>query len=100
MVLQIPNEWLTEIQQLFNEHLSEAELWAYGSRAQGKAHTGSDLDLMVKHHENMTVSGANLTAFREALRESNLPVMVDVLDYSNIPDDFRAKFKKDGIRLL
>ena len=101
MTLQIPSEWLTEIEQLFTKHLSDVELWAYGSRVQGKAHAGSDLDLMVKHPikpDNMTCE--NLTDFREALRDSNLPVMVDVMDYARIPNEFKTEFERDSIRLF
>lgn len=33
---------------IFDSYCPDAEIWAYGSRVNGDAHDGSDLDLTVK----------------------------------------------------
>lgn len=46
-MLDLRPEWLEVARQLLAVHLPAAEVWAYGSRVQGKAHDASDLDLVV-----------------------------------------------------
>lgn len=36
------------LEEPLREHLSDAEVWAYGSRVSGRGHDGSDLDLVLR----------------------------------------------------
>ena len=38
----------TPIETLLREHLPGVEVWAYGSRVNGRSHDGSDLDLVLR----------------------------------------------------
>ena len=60
--------------------------WAYDSRVNGNAHEGSDLDLAVINP---------LLQLREALSDSNLPILVDVMDWARIPEAFQKEIKKN-----
>src|SRR5579872_863299 len=63
-----------------------SEVWAHSSRAAGGAHEGSHLDLVLRNPGQLDKPQASLRALREALAESNLPMLVEVLDWARIPD--------------
>jgi uncharacterized protein len=72
----------------------EAEVWAYGSRVNGGGHEGSDLDLVVRNPAHLDQPQKKLYLLRDALEESNLPMLVDVLDWARIPEDFRREIER------
>ena len=37
-----------QIEALLRQHLPGVEVWAYGSRVNGRSHDGSDLDLVLR----------------------------------------------------
>jgi len=39
----------------------------------------------------------NLGAVREAFSDSNLPILVDIQDWSRIPDSFREEIERTGV---
>ncbi len=67
------------------------EIWAYGSRVKGTNHETSDLDLVVHFPQtlNKTESYSLLADFIEALRESTIPIIVQVMAWQGIPDHFK-----------
>ena len=64
------------------------EIWAYGSRVDGSAHEASDLDLVVRASGLSPVNHAQLSAFKTALWESNIPIIVQVMDWVLVPPSF------------
>ena len=95
--LDLRPEWLVLIRQIFAAHLPEAEVIAYGSRVTGTAHEGSDLDLAARNRQNPLVPVRNLAEVRDAFSESNLPILVDIQDWSRIPDSFREEIERTGV---
>lgn len=82
-------EHLQALQRLIASHLPHEEVWAYGSRVTGTAHDTSDLDLVVRHPADLQVKqGSAFFDLKEALSESNLPVLVDLLDWAQLPPVF------------
>jgi predicted nucleotidyltransferase len=73
---------------------TDVELWAFGSRVNNKAHSGSDLDLVIKSKNNKILDIVELGNFKEALKESNIPFLVDVLDWGKIPNSFKENINK------
>ena len=71
-----------------------AEVWAYGSRVNGGGHDGSDLDLVLRNPANLGQPNKKLSALRAALIESELPILVDVLDWARLPEDFRREIEQ------
>lgn len=59
----------------------------FGSRAIGDAHPYSDFDVGILG--KAPASTVAMHAIREELDESNLPVRVDVVDFSKIADSFK-----------
>ena len=65
-----------------------ADVRVFGSRATGRAHRGSDLDLLVDAGRTLTREEAS--ALAAAFDESDLPYEVDLVDRHAIPADFSA----------
>jgi len=78
-------------------HASGAEVWAYGRRVNGEGHDGSDLDLVVRNPAALDQPQKQLYALREALSESNLPMLVDMLDWARIPESFRREIERQHV---
>src|SRR5580658_1491156 len=78
---------------VLNTHAPEAEVWAYGSRVNGSGHDGSDLDLVLRHPDGLDQPQKHMAALRNALSEGNLPMLVDVLDWARLPEDFRREIE-------
>jgi uncharacterized protein len=95
--LDLRPEWLTIIQQILATYLPEAGVIAYGSRVTGRAHEGSDLDLVVRNPHKPLMPAHNLGEVRDAFTESNLPILVDILDWARIPDSFREEIERVGV---
>ena len=78
---------LETVKRILAEHVPDCEVRAFGSRATWTAWEYSDLDLAVVSHEPLDRrASANL---REAFEESDLPIRVDVVDWTTLTDGFR-----------
>ena len=49
------------------------QVWAYGSRISGKAHEGSDLDLVLRNPSALDKPSSEIDRLRTAFRESDIP---------------------------
>jgi predicted nucleotidyltransferase len=65
------------------------DIWAYGSRVKGNNHDASDLDLVIKTSPKNELLSEQLIRFKQLLQESDLPVVVQVLDWNMIPKHFQ-----------
>ena len=95
--LDLRPEWLAIIRQILATYLPEAEVLAYGSRVTWTAHDGSDLDLVVRNPHKPMIPVHNLGEVRDAFSESNLPILVDILDWARMPDSFREEIERVGV---
>lgn len=75
----------------------DAKVWVFGSRAKGKAHRGSDLDLAID--ANRPLTSKEKSQLENAFYESNLPYKVDIVDMQNVSDSFRPYIEKEQIVL-
>jgi len=75
---------------LIRQYLPGVAVWAYGSRVKGTARTNSDLDLVVFTTPDKQRPVSEL---KEALGESNLPFIVDLHVWDEVPESFH-----EGIR--
>lgn len=94
--LCIKPEHLKMLKNIFNSYCPDADIWAYGSRVNGDAHSGSDLDLVVKDFHSET---ANLFELRELLSESNIPFIIDIHEFDKLPKSFQEEILKNYIVL-
>jgi len=97
--LNLKPDHLRQLLEVLEIHAPEAEVWAYGSRVNGGGHDGSDLDLVMRHPDGLAQPQTGLGALREALSESNLPMLVEVLDWARIPESFRREIERQHVIL-
>jgi predicted nucleotidyltransferase len=87
MISLTPDE-LAKVQAILARLLPDREVFAFGSRATGRAREFSDLDLAVMGDEPLMPPVR--TALREAFAGSTLPFRVDIVDWCEAGEPFRA----------
>ena len=89
-----PDLWVI-VRDILHKHVPQYEVWAFGSRATGKAKQYSDLDLAVITQAplSLQVSGALADDFAE----SDLPFKVDVVDWATTSASFREIIERDKV---
>ena len=98
--LKLNKKYLEELKSIFATYIPQEEIWVYGSRVVGDAHEGSDLDIVIRHPDNLDQRQEVLFDIKEAITESNIPILVDVLDWALIPESFRNEIRKNYHPLL
>ncbi len=88
------------LEGLFREHLLGVEVWAYGSRVNGKSHPGSDLDLVLRAPGLKEIDSLKLYNLKEALEESNIPFLVEARDWVELPKSFHQEIERNYIILI
>jgi len=95
--LDLKESYLQELKTLIARHAPNAEIWAYGSRVNGQGHDASDLDIVLRNPSRLDAHQENLTALREAVAESHLPILVDILDWARLPESFHREIAKNYV---
>ena len=88
------------IEALLKEHLPDVEVWAYGSRVNGRAHDGSDLDLVLRAPGLREIPVDRFADFKDALRDSNIPFLVEARDWARLPETFHREIERDYVVLV
>ncbi len=89
--LQLPSRYLAMVQKVLQTHLPEAEIWAYGSRVKGDCFEASDLNLVLRRP--CPDKQADVGQTQEAFIESDIPIQVQILDWSALPAAFHAEIE-------
>ena len=85
--LDLCPEHLRIVQDILQKLVPGREVWAFGSRVQGRARKHSDLDLCILGEAPL--SFVTLGLLEEAFAESSLPWKVDVVDWASTSAAFR-----------
>ena len=88
------------IEALLKEHLPGVEVWAYGSRVNGRAHDGSDLDLVLRASGLREIPDDRFADLKDALRDSNIPFLVEARDWARLPETFHKEIERDYVVLV
>ena len=89
--LHLPERYLHMVQEILQTYAPEAEVWAYGSRVNGDYYDASDLDLVLRQPDDLSRRQKNMPDIIEAFSESNLPILVQVVDWAAIPAAFHKE---------
>ncbi|MDE0065667.1 MAG: nucleotidyltransferase domain-containing protein [Acidimicrobiaceae bacterium] len=92
--LDLRSPYRQQIEELLSRHLPGVEVWAYGSRVKGESHDTSDLDLVLRGPGLQEISAERIFDLKDALTESNIPILVEVFDWSTLPDSFHREIEK------
>jgi uncharacterized protein len=76
--------------KIFSRAEVPIEVWAYGSRVNGDAHEGSDLNLVVRSKDLQRLPVDIFMDLKNQIRESNIPIVVVLLDWGRIPEHFKT----------
>ena len=71
-------------------------MWAYGSRVNGQSHEGSDLDLVLRS-PTLEPLGGEYFELIDALEQSNIPILVQVHDWTRLPESFHKEIERDYV---
>lgn len=102
--LLIGPKYLAELREIFREHFSLSrplQVWAFGSRVNGLAHSvahsGSDLDLALVIDGDSGFSQCDFHKLQESLRESNIPFLLDLCRFDTLPDSFKKEIEENYV---
>lgn len=85
---------LALLQQLLARHTPQAQVWAYGSRVNGDGHDTSDLDLVLRWPADLSQDAPGWIELQDAIRDSLLPILVDLHLWSRLPESFHRAIEK------
>ena len=98
--LHLPFRYRQEIELLLRKHAPGVEVWAYGSRVTGQSHGGSDLDLVLRGPGLAPIPSDTLRALKNALRDSNIPILVEAQDWARLPESFHREIEREYVPLI
>lgn len=75
-------------------------MWAYGSRVNGRGHEGSDLDLVLRGARLEKIPIGRLMDFKEAVRESTIPFLVEARDWARLPEWFHREIEREYVVVI
>ncbi|MBQ8459044.1 nucleotidyltransferase domain-containing protein [bacterium] len=90
----IKEKYLNELLSIFDKYCPKAEIMAYGSRVGGDCHEGSDLDLAIKN-----LDGIYLFELKEILRNSDIPFLIDIVEFEKVPESFQKEILRKNITI-
>ena len=96
--LDLPRRYREQLETLLREHVPGVEVWAYGSRVNGKGHEASDLDLVLRGPALQPL-GDGFFDLLEAIENSNIPILVQAHDWAKLPDSFHREIERDHMVL-
>jgi len=85
--------------ELLARYVPEARVWAYGSRVSGGAHEGSDLDIVLLNEAEKEAPIDRMHELIDAIEQSLLPMLIDVSDWSNLPEWLRGEIEQRHVVL-
>lgn len=97
-IFETPRERaLQAIRQCVSEKLTNisAQVYLIGSCARGDYRRESDIDIAVELLE--PTQKTLISDIRDALEQSDIPFVVDVFDYSQLDEAYRAEIQKEGV---
>ena len=65
-----------------------------------RSHDGSDLDLVLRGLGLKEIPSDQLGNFEEAVRESNIPFLVEARDWARLPERFHREIERDHVVLM
>jgi type I restriction enzyme S subunit len=92
-----PDLWVI-VRDILQKRVPGYTVWAFGSRAKGKAKPYSDLDLAIITDTPLYVD--TTAALADDFSESDLPWRVDVVDWASTSNPFKAVIEREKVVLL
>ncbi|MBI4431822.1 MAG: nucleotidyltransferase domain-containing protein [Candidatus Omnitrophica bacterium] len=91
-MIDLKPEYLDEIKRILSSLASDCEVRVFGSRISGRARSYSDLDIVLMGPKE--IDWRRIEAIKQAFSESEIPFLVDVVDWHAISDEFKKVIEK------
>jgi len=93
-VIALETEYLNQVRNILRDWVPNCEVWAFGSRVHRRGlKPFSDLDLVLITEQPLDDSYCG--RIKEAFSESDLPIRVDIADWSLLSDSLRERILKE-----
>lgn len=76
------------------------EIYFFGSRATGKNHEFSDVDILIKTNDDLTKMRKKISEIKESLEESNFPYKVDLVFEQDLVESYKEEILTQAIKFL
>ncbi len=90
-MIDLKSDYLKIVMNIITKYIPDKEVWAFGSRINGKAKRFSDLDLVIV--SNIPLNREVLINLQEAFEQSDLPIKVDIIEFYKASKDFQEIIK-------
>lgn len=94
-MLDLHPDHRAEVRRILAEQVPGAKAWAFGSRVKGTARRFSDLDLAIDAGAELDL--ATLAGLRHAFQESDLPIIVDLLDLRAVRPAIKRRVRMEQV---
>ena len=91
-MIELDSASLKEIGRILDRYVPGCEVRVFGSRVSGGAHRYSDLDLAIRCTKPLAPEV--METLMDAFSESDLPILVDVSDWHDLPEGMRNLIEK------
>lgn len=88
------HDW-EEVRRILKTHVSEYDVWAFGSPVEWSAKVYSDLDLAVITEYPLPL--AKKADLKAAFDESDLTIRVDIVDWATTSEKFRKIIERNKV---
>ncbi len=88
-MIDLEKTYLDTVRQILCEHASEYKAVIFGSRIQGTAKKYSDIDIALIGSNK--IDWRKIESIKDIFSESDLPMIVDVIDYNSVSDSFKMR---------
>ena len=97
-MIDLDPNYLNEIKRILSQHIPNCDVFVFGSRVKGTARKYSDIDLAINCDEKL--DWRKLEALKDAFSESDLPIIVDIVDWNAISDSFKKVIRENGYEAI
>ncbi len=80
--------------------VANAKVFIFGSRARGKHHPFSDIDVLYVRSTADRPSAIEIANIQEAVEESQLPIKIDIVAEEDLAKSYREQALKEKVEIL
>ena len=98
--LNLETDYLTQVKAILKQYAPKHDVWVFGSRINKTCHESSDLDIVIRNPGELLTPLHNLAELKQAFIDSNIPILIDVMDWASLPDSYRNQIEQHYYILL
>jgi predicted nucleotidyltransferase len=80
---------------IIEQHIPTCKIILFGSRARQTHANGADFDIGID--AGIKIPHKTMLQISSAIEDSNIPVLVDIVDLNNVSESFLAEITKDAV---